>query len=115
MRKIEKSSLNSKDRKKHIFKNHLQFGGRCPFEVRRIEIRRFDENLTRYFASFEQHSDYYNLYDHDEIIENFLNLFLLKFVPKPNLNKVKINANISILNFQPSEKNGFVEIRDSRI
>ena len=32
-----------------------------------------------------------------------------------NLDKVKIKATVYILNFQPPEQNGFVEITDSRI
>ena len=44
-----------------------------------------------------------------------MNLFFLKFVPKPNLDKVKIKETFSILNFQPPEQNDFVEITDSII
>ena len=95
--------------------NHLQIGGHCPFEAKLIEIGRFDENLTKYFVSFEQYSGYYNFYDPDKCIENFLNMFLLKFVPKLNLDKVKIKVTVFILSFQPSEQNGLVEITDSRI
>ena len=101
---------------KHFFVN--KFFKSLPIDaapLKPIEIRRFDENLTRYFVSFEQHSDYYNFYNPEEIIENFLNLFSLKFVLKPNLNKAKIKATFSILNFQPPEQNGFLEITDSRI
>lgn len=86
-----------------------------PFEARLIEMRRFDENLTRNFVSFEQHSDYHNFYNPDKIIENFLNLFLLKFILKPDLDKVEIKAVFCIINFQPPEQNGFVEITNSRI
>ena len=90
--------------KKNIIFN---FGGHCPFEARPIEMKKFDENLMRYFVSFEQHSGYYNFYDLDAIMENFLNLFWLKFVPKCNLNKVKIKAGFSILNFQLPEQDDY--------
>lgn len=103
------------ERKNHNFFNHYQLGRSRPFKARPIVIRRYDKNLTRYFKSFEQHSDYYNFYDPDEATRNFLNLFSLRFVPKSNLNKVKIKSNFSILNFQPPEQNSFVEITDGRI
>ena len=107
--------VNSRDRKNHNFLRHYQLGGHCPFEAWLIQIKRFDYRLPRYLISFEQHSEHYNSYDADEIIEKFLNLFALKLVPQPNLEKIKIKANFSTLNFQLPEQNGFVQITDIRI
>ena len=38
-----------------------------------------------------------------------------KFAPGSTLEKVKIKATFSTVNFQPQKQNGFVEITDSRI
>lgn len=72
--------LNSKD-KKRDFLEFYQQGGRQLFKARLINIRRFDENLTYYSISFNEHSHSYNLYDVDGMVSNFLNLFSVKFVP----------------------------------
>ena len=49
-------------------------------------------------------------------METFLNLAALKFFQQVKIaKKVIIKATISILNFQPPEQNGFLEITDSRI
>ena len=42
-------------------------------------------------------------------------MFLYKFVPKPNLDRARIKVTFPTLKFQPPEKNGFVEIIDSRV
>lgn len=67
------------------------------------------------FFSFSKHSYSYNFYNLDNIIENFLNLLSLKFSPRSTLEKVKIKATFSIVNFQPKKQNGFVEMTGSRI
>ena len=71
--------------------------------------------MTTYFFSFSEHSYSYNFYNFHKIIENFLNLLSSKFTPGSTLEKVKIKATFSTVNFQPQKQNGFVEITDSRI
>lgn len=70
--------------------------------------------MTRYFVSFNEHSDFYNFYNPDRVID-ILKLVLCKIYSTKNLNEVKIKATFPIANFQPPEQNGFVEITDNRV
>lgn len=70
--------------------------------------------MTRYFVSFNEHSDFYNFYNPDKVID-ILKLVLCKIYSTKNLNEVKIKATFPIANFQPPEQNGFVEIIDNRV
>lgn len=70
--------------------------------------------MTRYFVSFNEHSDFYNFYNPDKVID-ILKLVLCKIYSTKNLNEVKIKATLPIANFQPPEQNGFVEITDNRV
>ena len=70
--------------------------------------------MTRYFVSFNEHSDFYNFYNPDKVID-ILKLVLCKIYSTKNLNEVKIKATFPIANFQPPEQNGFVEITDNRV
>lgn len=70
--------------------------------------------MTRYFVSFNEHSDFYKFYNPDKVID-ILKLVLCKIYSTKNLNEVKIKATFPIANFQPPEQNGFVEITDNRV
>ena len=70
--------------------------------------------MTRYFVSFNEHSDFYNFYNPDKVID-ILKLVLCKIYSTKNLNEVKIKATFPIANFQPPEQNAFVEITDNRV
>lgn len=70
--------------------------------------------MTRYFVSFNEHSDFYNFYNPDKVID-ILKLVLCKIYSTKNLNEVKIKATFPIAIFQPPEQNGFVEITDNRV
>ena len=70
--------------------------------------------MTRYFVSFNEHSDFYNFYNPDKVID-ILKLVLCKIYSTKNLNEVKIKATFPIANFQPPEQNSFVEITDNRV
>lgn len=104
----------------YFWKSLSELGGSCPFEARPIGIRRTDENLIKYFISFNEEniydfSDFYNFYNPDGILENFLNLFAIKFRPQWNFEPVKVKTAFSIVNHQPPEQNNFVEVTDNRI
>ena len=90
---------------------HYQQGGNRPFKIRPIEIKRYKE-LIGYSISFDEHAEFYNFYDSEETIRNFINLFKLRFLPS---GKVQIKCTFAIVSFKPTPADGLAELTHIRV
>ena len=80
--------------KKHNCLNHIQLRGQRR-QNRPVNILRCDI-FTTYFINFEQHSDHYDFFDSEQLVNDFLDVVENKFVPNK---KVKVQASFSIINY----------------
>ena len=80
----------------HNFLKHYIDGEKKPAEFKTIDIRK-DNEIIIYNINFEKHSDEYNFYNSQELVDEFL--FNVKSRFKP-LNKVIFKADFSIENIQ---------------
>ena len=80
--------------KNRNFLNHIQLGGQRR-QNRPINILRCDI-FTTYIINFEQHSDYYDFFNSEQLVDDFLDVVENKFAPNK---KVEVQASFSIINY----------------
>ena len=107
--------INRRDEKTHNFLSHYQLGGRQPAEDKSLKKTFFDKNLNSYCKNFLEHESSYNFYNSREIVSEFLNVFENKFIPNADLKQSRFKCSFTIVNRQPTPRDGFAEITDSRI
>ena len=97
---------------KHNFLKHYLEGERKPAEFKPIDIIK-KQDITLYQISFEKHSDEYDFYNAEEVVEDFL--FNVKRVFKPT-NNVLFKGDFSIENIQtaPLSSPDIVDIKSLR-
>ena len=95
--------------KNHNFLKHYQTGGRRPIENRPINVFRRENFLTIFSINFVQHSNFYNFFNSEETVDNFLSVVENNFVPAEN---VEVQGSFSLINYQPPESEFSVEILD---
>lgn len=81
-------------KKIHNSASHYQQVGRFPTEDTPLKKMYFDESLHKYCTTFEEHWNYYDLFDSQEIMSEFLKEFDNNFVPKANLEIVIENEKL---------------------
>ena len=81
---------------KHNFLKHYLDGERKPAEFKPIDIIK-KQDITLYQISFEKHTDEYDFYNSEEVVDDFL--FNVKRVFKPS-NNVLFKGDFSIENIQ---------------
>ena len=96
--------------KNHKIWSHYQFGGQLPAEnkARNILKRR---NFLKTFSKFDQHQDFYNFFDSEKLLDVFLSVFQLKFLPMEN---VEVQSTFSLINYEPAESEYLVETINKR-
>ena len=95
--------------------SHYQLGGRQPTEDKPLKKTFFDENLKRYCINFLEHGSFYNFYNSQEVVSEFLTVFENNFIPNADLRHSRFKCSFTIVNRQPDPRDGFAEITDSRI
>ena len=55
-----------------------------PDEDKPLKKTYFDRNLQKYCITFSEHGDFYDFYNSQEIISEFLTVFENNFVARPN-------------------------------
>ena len=96
--------------KKHNIWSHYQFGGQLPAENKPINILKL-RNFLKTLSNFDQHQDFYNFFDSEKLLDDFLNVFQLKFLPMEN---VEVQSTFSLINYEPAESEYLVEIINKR-
>ena len=61
--------------------------------------------------NFDQHQDLYNFYDSEKLVDDFLSVVELKFLPTKN---VEVQVASFLINYHPAESEYLVEIIDKR-
>ena len=107
--------FSGRNEKNHNFLLHYQQGGSLPIADKPLEKTDFDENLQKYCIIFHEHCDYYNFYDSQEIVSQFLTVFENNFLPRLNLRKVRFKCFFMLINRQPPLHAGMVEHTVSRV
>ena len=74
-----------RDPKNHNFLRHYQTGRRCPIREKPICILKRGNALTTYSKSVDQHSDFENFFNSEEIVDEFLAVVEDRFVPTENV------------------------------
>ena len=97
---------------KHNFLKHHNDGERKPAEYKPIDIIKRGE-ITLYQITYDKHSDEYNFFDSEEIVEDFL--FNIENLYKP-LSNVMFKADFAIVNIQaaPIVSNDISDIKNIR-
>ena len=91
--------------KKHNIWSHYQFGGQLPAENKPINILKL-RNFLKTLSNFDQHQDFYNFFDSEKLLDVFLSVFLLKFLPMEN---VEVQSTFSLINYESAESDYLVE------
>ena len=58
------------------------------------------------------HSNFYNFFDAEKIVDDFLEAVKQKFIPADN---VEDQGSIYLVNYQPAQSNVIIELEDKRI
>ena len=58
------------------------------------------------------HSNFYNLFDGEKTIDDFIEVVRQKFVPNDN---AEVQGSIYLVNYQPAQSNVISELEDKRI
>ena len=88
---------------------HYQIEGRHPVENKPLNALKRGNALTIYYINFEQHSNFYDFFNSEQIVEEFLNVVETNFVPE---DYVDVQGSFSLINYQPPESEFSVEITD---
>ena len=65
--------------------------------------------ITYYSSNYFQHKNFYDFFDAEKIVDNFLSTFERSFVSNK---KVKMQGHIQLVNYQPSE---IIELESKRV
>ena len=57
-------------------------------------------------SNFDQHQDFYNFFDSEKLLDVFLSVFQLKFLPMEN---VEVQSTFSLINYESAESEYLVE------
>ena len=95
----------------HNFLDHYLDGNNIPLEEKPIEIKQ-TQILTTYEISFDKHSNYYDLSDSEQVINDFLANVQQRF--KSIGQDVSIKCGFSIENIQPAPTSYTVDMVNSR-
>ena len=90
---------------------HYQFGGQCSVQDKPINILKRSNFLTIFSINYDQHSDFYNFYNSEQIIDNFSTVVENRFAPGKS---VEVQVLFSLINFQSPENEFSVKILDKR-
>lgn len=93
--------IECKEGKSTQFFKTLSKGGRLPSESKPIKETFFDSDLHRYRITFDEHGDYYNFYNSNERISEFLTVFENNFVPRRNFSIINFKRNLKFLKVFP--------------
>ena len=94
----------------HIFLKHYDEGKDIPFEDKPIEILRFP-GLTIYLIEFKKHKDFYDFFNSEKVVDDFLRNVKNKFKPG---GKKRIKCSFAIENIQNSPYQDLKPIINSR-
>ena len=94
----------------HDFLEHYKEGNDIPFEEKPLDISKFP-NLLIYSIEFQKHSDFYNFYNPDKCVDDFLKNVQYRF--KPN-HKNWFQCSFYIENKQNSVTNNLEPLVDTR-
>ena len=95
---------------KHDFLRHYNLGKEDLFEDKPLDITE-NQYFIQYSINFRKHSDYYDFFNSEKVVYEFLSNVRSKF--KPN-NSVIIKGSFILENIQPSDSGDFIDLRDSR-
>ena len=62
-------------------------------------------------SNFDQHQDFYNFFDSEKLLDVFLSVFQLKFLPMEN---VEVQSTFSLINHEPAESEYLVKTINKR-
>ena len=106
---------NGREEKLNNFLSHYQQGGRPPAEDKPFNKIYFDENLQKYCITFDEHSNYHDFFNSQEIVSESLQVFENNFVPRLNLSRVNFKCTFMLINQQLAPAVGFAEFTSSRV
>ena len=68
----------------HDFLEHYNSGKNIPFEEKPFDTSKFP-GLTIYSIDFQKHNNFYNFYNSEKCVDDFLNNVKYKFVPSQKI------------------------------
>ena len=95
---------------KHDFLKHYPDGDSVPFEDKPIKIVK-TRNITKYEISVNNHADYYDFGNAQQVVDDFLRNVLSKFRPRSD---VLLKFGFLIENIQPSLHENLIPILSTR-
>ena len=75
--------------------------GKLPSESKPIKETFFDSDLQKYRTTFDEHRDYYNFYNSNECISEFLTVFENNFVLRRNFSFINFTCNLKFSKMFP--------------
>ena len=108
--KCKRAFSTCSEKENHSFLKHYQpidgFLSNRPINISRRG------SVTYFLINFSLHSNFYNLFDGEKTIHDFIEVVRQKFVPNDN---VEVQGSIYLVNYQPSQSNVITELEDKRI
>ena len=71
---------SEKHKATHNFLKHYEDGKNIPFEEKLLDILKFS-GLTIYSTDFQKHNEFYNFYNSEKCVDDFLKNVKYKFKP----------------------------------
>ena len=78
--RCSKFLTTEKHKATHDFLEHYEDGKNIPFEEKPLDISKFP-GLTIYYTDFQKYSDFYNFYNSEKFVDDFLKNVNYKFEP----------------------------------
>ena len=108
--KCKRAISTCRVKKNHSFLKHYQqidgFLNNRPINISRRGP------VTYFSINFSLHSNFYNLFDGEKTIDDFIEVVRQKFVPNDN---AEVQGSIYLVNYQPAQSNVISELEDKRI
>ena len=93
--------------------SHYQLGGWQLNRKQAFEKNIFWWKFEKVLHKFLEHGSFYNFYNSREVLSEYLTVFENNFLPYGDLRQSRFKYSFTILNQEPTPRDGFAEITDS--
>ena len=108
-----KTFLTAAEKKNHSFWQHYQQTGGSTNAQNNLSINVLKRAPIMYFSiNYFLHSNFYNFFDAEKTINDFLVAVKQKFISTDN---IEVQGSVYLVNWQPAQSSVIIELEDKRI
>ena len=111
--KCKKVFNSCREKENHSFLQHYQQADGFANMQNNLPINVLNRGSIAYFSiNYSLHSNFYNFFDAENTVDDFLEAVKQKFIPTDN---AESQGSIYLVNYQPAQSNVIIELEDKRI